>query len=136
MHSAQCPCADKSNRERFLLVKDSLGWKVFRTLFMEMSRTLPAKASLGGIRKSTGNWTWSVALERQFIGEGLIRTGEMLVFFVQRGFCAVSSEGTVFCCGEDEPSRQETVGNVGLFLERLWVPTSGDTICVSFGHTW
>lgn len=46
------------------------------------------------------------------------------------------SEGAVLCCGEDEPSRQETVDNVGLFLERLWVPTSGDTVCVSLGHPW
>lgn len=30
-------------RDAFLLVKDSLGWKVFLTLFMEMSQTLPAK---------------------------------------------------------------------------------------------
>lgn len=30
-------------RDAFLLVKDSLGWKVFLTLFMEMSQTLPAE---------------------------------------------------------------------------------------------
>lgn len=30
-------------RDAFLLVKDSLGWRVFLTLFMEMSQTLPAK---------------------------------------------------------------------------------------------
>lgn len=41
--SAQCQCADTSDRDAFLLVKDSLGWKVFLTLFMEMSQTLPAE---------------------------------------------------------------------------------------------
>lgn len=46
------------------------------------------------------------------------------------------SEGAVLCCGEDEPSRLEMVDNDGLFLERLWVPTSGDTVCVSLGHRW
>lgn len=85
--------------------------------------------------KSTGNWFACVALERQFTGEFLSRTGEMLVFFVQRGGCVVSSEGAVFCCGEDEPSREEAVDKVCLFSERLCVPTSGDTICVSLGHT-
>lgn len=40
----------------------------------------------------------------------------------------------MFCC-EDEPSREEAVDNVGLFSERVCVPTSGDTVCVSLGHT-
>lgn len=57
----------------------------------------------------------------------------MLVFFVQGGCCVVSSEGAAFCCGEDEPSRQETVENVGLFSEMLWVPASGNTMWVSLG---
>lgn len=66
----------------------------------------------------------------------------MLVFFVQRGCCVVSSEGAAFRCGEDEwlacdgaPSRQETVEDVGLFSEMLWVPTSGNTMGVSLGYT-
>lgn len=57
----------------------------------------------------------------------------MLVFFVQGSCCVVSSEGAAFCCGEDEPSRQETVENVGLFSEMLWVPASGNTMWVSLG---
>lgn len=54
---------------------------------------------------------------------------------MQRDCCVVSSEEVAFCYGEDEPSRQETVENVGLFSEMLWVPTSGNTMRVSLGDS-